>query len=67
MLSHRGRLLLGDPIALKETKEVLRVGRRMNDEETWYVLGAGEDARDDAAAKRWLARQGHQAVYRQGV
>ena len=30
------KLIEKDPIALKETKEVLRVGRHLNDEETWY-------------------------------
>ncbi|HWO40991.1 MAG TPA: p-hydroxycinnamoyl CoA hydratase/lyase [Candidatus Eisenbacteria bacterium] len=30
------RLLEKDALALKETKEVLRIGRHMNDEETWY-------------------------------
>jgi trans-feruloyl-CoA hydratase/vanillin synthase len=30
------KLIEKDPLALKETKEVLRIGRHLNDEETWY-------------------------------
>lgn len=30
------KLMEKDPIALKETKEVLRIGRHLTDEETWY-------------------------------
>jgi feruloyl-CoA hydratase/lyase len=30
------KLIEKDPIALKETKEVLRIARNLNDEETWY-------------------------------
>ena len=53
-----------DPVALKETKEVLRVGRRLNDEETWYWAQAKTNELTYLQKGEWLdkgiGRQPHQ-------
>lgn len=43
------KLIEKDPIALKEAKEVLRIGRNLNDEESWY----------------WAQAKGHEMTYLQ--
>jgi trans-feruloyl-CoA hydratase/vanillin synthase len=48
------KLIEKDPIALKETKEVLRVGRHMNDEETWYWAQAKTHETTQLQKGGWL-------------
>ena len=43
-----------DPIALKETKEVLRIGRHLNDEETWYWAQAKTNETTYLQNRGWL-------------
>lgn len=48
------KLIEKDPVALKETKEVLRVGRHLNDEETWYWAQAKTNETTYLQRGSWL-------------
>lgn len=64
------KLLEKDPIALKETKEVLRIGRHLNDEETWYWAQAKTNETTYLQKGGWLekgVRQFADKKYRPGL
>ncbi len=45
-----------NPLALKETKEVLRIGRSMNDEQTWYYAQAKANETTFLQKGEWLEK-----------
>lgn len=64
------KLVEKDPLALKETKEVLRIGRRMNDEETWYWAQAKANETTYLQKGEWLdkgIKQFAEKKYRPGL
>jgi trans-feruloyl-CoA hydratase/vanillin synthase len=64
------KLIEKDPLALKETKEVLRIGRQLNDEETWYWAQAKTNETTYLQKGGWLDRgikQFSEKKYRPGL
>jgi trans-feruloyl-CoA hydratase/vanillin synthase len=64
------KLIEKDPIALKETKEVLRIGRHLNDEETWYWAQAKTNEMTYLQKGEWLDKgigQFAEKQYRPGL
>lgn len=69
-LNLAAKLIEKDPLALKETKEVLPVGRQLNDEETWYWAQAKTNETTYLQKGGWLdrgIRQFSEKKYRPGL
>jgi len=69
-LALAAKLLEKDPLALKETQEVLRIGRQLNDEETWYWAQAKSNETTYLQKGGWLdrgIRQFAEKKYRPGL
>jgi trans-feruloyl-CoA hydratase/vanillin synthase len=59
-----------NPLALKEAKDVLRIGRRMGDEETWYWAQAKSNEKTYLQKGEWLEKgigQFMEGKYRPGL
>ena len=64
------KLLEKEPLALRETKEVLRIGREMNDEQTWYWAQAKSYETTYLQKGQWMERgikQFAEKKYRPGL